>query len=73
MVHDAKWPVETSFRDAIGPLAGSDIASFVMLRTCKADTVAGLRFGQESSLDALDPAWQTNGKWGMIQAYFKSI
>jgi hypothetical protein len=69
MVHDAKWPTDTAFKDAIGPLNNSKIPPFVMLRTCKADTCVGLYPGQEQKLNIMDKNWMTNGKFGMIQIY----
>ncbi|KAJ3332356.1 hypothetical protein HDU91_003118, partial [Kappamyces sp. JEL0680] len=69
MVHDAKWPTTTPFKEAIGPLSHSPMPPFVMLRTCKADTCVGLKEGQEQHLASMDPNWMTNGKFGMIQAH----
>nr|KAJ3421999.1 hypothetical protein HK105_001561 [Polyrhizophydium stewartii] len=60
---------DLNYRKAIGPIASSGIAPFVMLRTCKSDTVAGLRPGQAAELDAIDKDWMVNGKFGIIQLH----
>eukprot|EP00842_Homolaphlyctis_polyrhiza_P000597 jgi/Hompol1/1538/HPOL_005619-RA len=73
MVHDAAWPTSTSLTEAIGPLANTNIAPFVLLRTCKSDTVVGLAEGQEQALDKIDKNWMVNGKFGMIQLYDGSL
>jgi damage-control phosphatase, subfamily III len=70
VVHDANWPCETTFKEAIGPLSDSKIPPFVMLRTCKADTCVGLTPGQDLELYSTDKNWMKNGKFGMIQSYF---
>ncbi|KAH6584257.1 hypothetical protein BASA61_007568 [Batrachochytrium salamandrivorans] len=67
MVHDASWPTTTPFSDAIGPLGKAKIAPFVMLRTCKSDTVVGIEEGQEDILNQTDANWMVNGKFGMVQ------
>ena len=69
MVHDAKWPTTISFKEAIGPIAESNIPPFAMLRTNKSDVCVGLKEGQEDVLSKLDPAWMTNGKFAVIQSY----
>jgi damage control phosphatase ARMT1-like protein len=60
---DAHWPWTT-------PLA--DIVSYcpvplVFVRTCKAEVIAGLSSAQVHELHLRDPAWLTNGAWGVIQ------
>jgi len=60
---DAHWPWTT-------PLA--DIVSYcpvplVFVRTCKAEVIAGLSSAQVHELHRRDPAWLTNGEWGVIQ------
>ncbi len=69
MIFDAQWPKTTPFHKAIGPLFHSEIPPFVMLRTSKSDTIVGLKPGQEENLNARDPQWLVNGRWGMIQFY----
>jgi hypothetical protein len=39
----------------------------VFLRTCKAEVIAGLSSAQVHDLQQRDPAWLTNGEWGVIQ------
>ncbi|EGF80409.1 hypothetical protein BATDEDRAFT_24960 [Batrachochytrium dendrobatidis JAM81] len=67
MVHDASWPTTTTLEEAIGPLAKTQIAPFVLLRTCKSDTIVGLVEGQAEKLTEIDANWMVNGKFGVIQ------
>ncbi|KAI8928288.1 hypothetical protein BC831DRAFT_497492 [Entophlyctis helioformis] len=69
MVHDAAWPTDTPLADAMGPLAATDVAPFVLLRTCKSDTAVGLAPGQGTQLGQIDKDWMVNGKFGMIQFF----
>jgi hypothetical protein len=39
----------------------------VFVRTCKAEVIAGLSNTQVHELHLRDPAWLTNGAWGVIQ------
>ena len=72
MIHDANWPKEISFKEAIGPIATSSLPPFLMLRTCKADTVAGVQGKRYDELCNKDKEWMVNGKYGIIQ-YFEPI
>ncbi|PNH11643.1 hypothetical protein TSOC_001501 [Tetrabaena socialis] len=65
LTHDCRWPHTTPFRTA---LQGFGPAPLVALRTLKADVAVGLQPGQSQALDAEDPNWLVNGKWGMVQA-----
>ncbi|QRW13860.1 protein-glutamate O-methyltransferase C1393,13 [Ceratobasidium sp. AG-Ba] len=59
---DIKWPNDTPWETAIGPVAGR--FPLVSLRTCKADVVVGLGPGVAEKLDA-DPkekGWRAGGK-----------
>lgn len=69
MVHDANWPPGTDLFDAIGPIGAKISFPFVMLRTCKSDTVAGVGESVFENLNLLDSDWMTNGKFGMIQLF----
>ncbi|KAG8698762.1 hypothetical protein FRC09_007042 [Ceratobasidium sp. 395] len=63
---DIKWPNDTPWETAIGPVAGR--IPLVSLRTCKADVVVGLGPGVAEKLDA-DPkekGWRAGGKYGLI-------
>ncbi|CAE6351379.1 unnamed protein product [Rhizoctonia solani] len=63
---DIKWPNNTPWEEAIGPLAGR--FPLLSLRTCKADVVVGLGLGVAERLD-VDPknkGWRASGKYGLI-------
>jgi hypothetical protein len=68
LVGDLRWPVNETFETA---LRGFEPTSFVALRTCKADVQVGIDVKLAQQLSKLDPKWMTNGKWAVIQAYFK--
>ncbi|MBW0518767.1 hypothetical protein O181_058482 [Austropuccinia psidii MF-1] len=61
---DCRWPSETRFEEAVGPLNG--LFNLLSLRTCKADVVVGLNKGQAEELDEIDEDWRINGKFGLI-------
>src|SRR5215468_199156 len=60
---DAHWPWTTPLADVVSYCP----APIVFLRTCKAEVIAGLTSGQVQDLRQRDPAWLTNGEWGVIQ------
>ncbi|GBF90174.1 hypothetical protein Rsub_03307 [Raphidocelis subcapitata] len=64
LAYDCRWPLETPFPSALGPFRP---APLVTLRTLKADVMAGLAPGQGAALDAVDPDWQVNGRFGVVQ------
>ncbi|CAF0753646.1 unnamed protein product [Adineta steineri] len=68
LVGDLRWPLNERFETA---LRGFQPTSFVVLRTCKADVQLDidLKVGQE--ITKIDPRWMVNGKWAVIQAFFK--
>jgi hypothetical protein len=59
---DARWQPATSLEAIIDPPA-----PLLLLRVSKSDIAAGLHPGQAEKLRMVDPAWQVNGRWGMIQ------
>ncbi|MEM7336075.1 MAG: damage-control phosphatase ARMT1 family protein [Chloroflexota bacterium] len=60
---DLHWPYETPLAEiVINPPA-----PMLFLRTCKAEVLAGLGNGRSAELRQLDPEWDVNGKWGVIQ------
>ncbi|KAF8596598.1 DUF89 domain-containing protein [Ceratobasidium sp. AG-I] len=63
---DIKWPNDTPWETAIGPLAGR--FPILSLRTCKADVVVGLAPGVAENLDAdeKEKGWRAGGKYGLI-------
>jgi len=60
---DAHWPFTTPLADVVSYFP----APIVFLRTCKAEVIAGLSSTQVHELSQRDPAWLTNGAWGVIQ------
>jgi uncharacterized protein with ATP-grasp and redox domains len=60
---DAHWPWTTPLADIVSYCP----APIVFLRTCKAEVIAGLTSAQLQDLQQRDPAWLTNGEWGVIQ------
>jgi uncharacterized protein with ATP-grasp and redox domains len=60
---DAHWPWTTPLADVVSYCP----APIVFLRTCKAEVIAGLSSAQVHELHLRDPAWLTNGEWGVIQ------
>jgi hypothetical protein len=59
---DAHWPWTTPFADIVSYCP----TPIVFLRTCKAEVIAGLASAQVQELRQRDPAWLTNGAWGII-------
>lgn len=60
---DRHWPYEAPARLGLGYLP----FAFLALRVSKSDMIIGLQPGQTSRLNALDPNWMVNGRWGMLQ------
>lgn len=60
---DCHWPEDTSFREVVDYFPAPVLA----LRVAKSEVMVGLQPGQASLLSARDPAWKTNGRWGLIQ------
>lgn len=65
LTSDATWKSDTSFREALGPLAGT--IEILALRTNKADVCVGLKPGQEAEVVAADPKWRVSGKYAVVQ------
>ena len=64
VVGDAIWPEEAAFADAVRGFP----APLVALRAMKSDPLVGLPVGLAARLDALDPDWHWNGRYGLIQS-----
>ena len=64
LVGDISWETDTPFVEALEGFLPSPLLA---LRTCKADTVAGLRPGLGEELNATDPGWMYSGEYGLIQ------
>ena len=76
LVGDAVWDPTTPFTEAIGPLAQrGEGLRLLQLRTCKADTVVGLKPGEDERLrkteggggDSGARKWAWSGKWAVVQ------
>ncbi|MDQ7041047.1 MAG: damage-control phosphatase ARMT1 family protein [Rhodothermus sp.] len=65
LVDDAHWPFTTPFAEVVGYFP----APLLALRTLKAEVVVGLDTARIREVATQDPAWMTNGHWGVIQFY----
>lgn len=63
LIGDCHWNPTTSFESASAHFP----VSIVALRTLKSEPLVGLRAGVAEKLRAQDPAWNVNGKFGVIQ------
>jgi hypothetical protein len=63
LLDDAHWPHTARMEDITGYFP----APFVTLRTLKSEIMVGLPPGRAEALAVEDPAWLTNGKYGVIQ------
>ena len=61
---DRYWPFTTPAQAVLGYLP----APFAALRVLKSEVVIGLQPGQAQAMDARDPEWLIDGKWGIIQS-----
>ncbi|KAK3935282.1 DUF89 domain protein [Diplogelasinospora grovesii] len=71
LVRDANWPHTTSFKEAIGPLGGSNDKEgikILALRTNKADVCVGLdrQTLERVEMEAPKKAWVRNGKYAVV-------
>ena len=60
--------------DRISETALNDVKKIhaLAIRTCKSDTLVGVENVQRSKLTAKDPKWAVNGKYGIIQYFYKA-
>ena len=63
LLGDRHWNFTTPFAEAAAPLPVPVLA----LRTLKSEVAAGLSQDQVERLDAEDPDWAVNGRWGLLQ------
>ncbi|KAI0261931.1 hypothetical protein BC834DRAFT_893224 [Gloeopeniophorella convolvens] len=61
---DVKWPVDTPFETALGPLAGA--FPLLSLRTNKADVAVGIPRAVAEALDARGEKWRVNGRYALV-------
>lgn len=64
LLGDLDWPSTTPFAEILATFP----APLVALRTIKAEVVCGLQPGQAGQVQARDPQWLIDGRWGLIQA-----
>ncbi|CAB0004517.1 unnamed protein product [Nesidiocoris tenuis] len=64
LVQDRNWDTTTPFRLALGQF--SDV-TLLALRTCKADTIAGLKPDQAELTASKSSDWLVSGEYGLIQ------
>ena len=62
LLDDRAYPPDTPLAELLGYLP----VPALMLRMLKSEMVAGLPTGLAERLSAQDPAWRTNGQWGLI-------
>lgn len=67
LVGDRKWRPETPFEEATGGKKFIPATNFVVIRTLKADTVAGLDPELPKRLSVEDKNWMTDGAYGVVQ------
>jgi uncharacterized protein with ATP-grasp and redox domains len=63
LMGDRHWDFTTPFDEVVSYFP----APLLALRTLKAEVTSGLSQGQVDRLNAQDPDWMTNGRWGLIQ------
>ncbi|KAN0136502.1 DUF89 domain containing protein [Lactarius tabidus] len=61
---DVRWPVDTPFETAVGPLAHA--FPILSLRTNKADVVVGVPRSVADALDARGEKWRVNGGYALV-------
>ncbi|EJD46326.1 DUF89 domain-containing protein [Auricularia subglabra TFB-10046 SS5] len=61
---DAKWPVDTPFEEAIGPLRGA--FPLLALRTNKADVIVGVPADRARAAEAEDARWRVSGRYAVV-------
>jgi len=61
---DVRWPVDTPFETALGPLARA--FPLLSLRTSKADVVVGIPRSVAEALDARGEKWRINGRYALV-------
>lgn len=64
LVQDRNWETTKSFQEALGNFVP---VKLLALRTCKADTICGLRAGVAEDISTRSPNWLVSGEYGLIQ------
>jgi hypothetical protein len=62
LIGDLRWDETIPFSQVTAYFP----APLASLRVSKSEAVVGLRPGQVTELDAHEPGWRSNGRWGMI-------
>jgi len=60
---DRRWPEDSRFSQVTSYFP----APLLALRVAKSEVMVGLEPGQTGRMDAREPNWRTNGRWGLIQ------
>ena len=68
LVGDLQWSIDEEFETALRDFRPT---SLVALRTCKANVQVGMDQEIAKQVAQVDPKWMTNGKWAVIQTFFK--
>jgi hypothetical protein len=63
LLGDLHWADTTPFASVVAYFPTRLLA----LRTSKSVAIVGLRPGQAGDLNHKESAWQTNGRWGLVQ------
>ncbi|CAD5224779.1 unnamed protein product [Bursaphelenchus okinawaensis] len=72
LVGDLHWDPTTSFKETI---RGFEPTNFVSLRTCKAETVAGLSkeaYDKVAKKFGKDTTWMVSSDYAVVQSFFKN-
>ncbi|XP_073987264.1 damage-control phosphatase ARMT1-like isoform X2 [Rhodnius prolixus] len=64
LLSDINWEPTTPFSKVVGNFQP---APLIVLRTCKADLICGLKPGQAEKVSQKDPDWLTAGNYGIMQ------
>ncbi|WFD30558.1 inositol-3-phosphate synthase [Malassezia sp. CBS 17886] len=63
LTQDVQWEPTTPFATALGPLCGA--LDLLVLRTCKAEVIAGLPQDCAQTVGEADATWRTDGHWAV--------
>ncbi|MDR1933582.1 MAG: protein-glutamate O-methyltransferase family protein [Spirochaetales bacterium] len=67
MIEDRSWPFSVNLETLTGWFPGN----YAILRTLKSEAATDIPGGLSARMDAQDPGWLTNGRWGFIRRVFR--